>query len=56
MNVSPPEEWLMVSAGGAHTCAPDIANVVWCWGDNSQGQIGQGDLTDRDRPHFVCFE
>ena len=37
-----------VSAGGAHTCAFikwDGSNPYRCWGDNSRGQLGDGDGT-----------
>ena len=29
-----------VAAGQAHTCALDFAGRVWCWGANSNGQVG----------------
>lgn len=28
--------------GAAHTCAIDTQKQVWCWGDDSLGQCGQG--------------
>jgi len=32
-----------IAAGGSHSCAVDAAGRVYCWGDNSFGQIGSGD-------------
>jgi alpha-tubulin suppressor-like RCC1 family protein len=29
-----------ISAGRAHTCAVDMSDVVWCWGDNRAKQLG----------------
>lgn len=44
-----------VSAGGtrAHTCGVTSANVAYCWGSNSSGQLGDGTLTRRVRPVLV---
>ena len=30
------------SHGAGHTCAFDDQKQMWCWGDNSKGQCGQG--------------
>jgi alpha-tubulin suppressor-like RCC1 family protein len=32
-----------IAAGARHVCAVDVNNGVWCWGDNSFGQLGQTD-------------
>ena len=34
--------WTEVSAGEEHTCAIASDKALWCWGDNSQGQLGTG--------------
>lgn len=39
-----------VSAGGAHTCAIDTAQHLFCWGDNLLGQLGSGTLPDQACP------
>ena len=42
-----------VAAGSAHTCALLDSGFVYCWGENSQGQLGDGTTTDRVRPTLV---
>ncbi len=38
---------VQVVAGGSHTCAILDSGFVKCWGDNSFGQLGQGDVENR---------
>ncbi len=40
----------VVSAGSYHTCAIMVDRTVRCWGDNWQGQIGDGTFSDRQAP------
>jgi alpha-tubulin suppressor-like RCC1 family protein len=39
-----------VSAGYSHACARKSDNTLWCWGDNTHGQIGDNSLTMRPTP------
>jgi alpha-tubulin suppressor-like RCC1 family protein len=41
---------IAVSAGAAHTCAIRDSNHLVCWGNNSNGQIGDGTTTSRPSP------
>ncbi len=46
--------WVSVSAGGNiyqnHTCGTRSTGVAWCWGDNVNGQVGDGTNKDRLAP------
>jgi len=39
-----------ITAGTRHTCALLATGAVHCWGDNSDGQLGDGTTTDRHTP------
>ncbi|MCI0554736.1 MAG: hypothetical protein L0287_27630, partial [Anaerolineae bacterium] len=39
-----------VSSGGDHTCARTTTAGAKCWGDNEDGQLGDGTNTDRTTP------
>lgn len=39
-----------IAAGEMHTCALLQDGSVWCWGNNSMGQIGDGTRKDRYAP------
>ncbi len=42
--------WLAVNAGGNHSCAIRSDGLLGCWGSDSNGQLGNGDLGDRTAP------
>ena len=45
-----------IAAGGTHTCAVEnLIYDVYCWGDNSNGQLGDGTNTNRDTATPVPF-
>jgi hypothetical protein len=40
----------MSTAGEAHTCVVTTGGTVWCWGDNSNSQLGQDDIEFSSKP------
>lgn len=45
-----PGEVLGLSLGYNHSCALTRQGEAWCWGGNSNGQLGDDSRTDRPRP------
>lgn len=41
-----------VATGDSHSCAIS-AGRLWCWGNNSSGQLGLGDAVTREQPTLV---
>lgn len=42
-----------IESGASHTCAVDSEHEIYCWGDNGQGQLGDGTETSRPTPTLV---
>ena len=38
--------WSAIAVGDNHGCAIDTADELWCWGDNDDGQLGNGTNVD----------
>jgi alpha-tubulin suppressor-like RCC1 family protein len=45
--------FLSVQVGGLHACGIVVGNYAYCWGDNTAGQLGSGDLLNHAVPVFV---
>ena len=43
-----------IAVGGSHTCAITKERQLKCWGDNSNGQLGNGSLTKSSTPTDVA--
>ena len=41
---------VQVATTGTHTCARTINGMLWCWGGNDSGQLGDGTTTDSPTP------
>jgi alpha-tubulin suppressor-like RCC1 family protein len=48
-----PPRFTAIVAGAAHTCGLDTNANVECWGDNADGQLGNGTNTNRNTPVVV---
>lgn len=46
-------DWLLVRAGGYHTCAIKTDHTLWCWGYNEFGQLGDSTQFYRDTPFQI---
>jgi alpha-tubulin suppressor-like RCC1 family protein len=47
-------EWVKLTAGYDHSCAINSNDDAYCWGQNSAGQIGNGNTTNQIRPTLVA--
>jgi alpha-tubulin suppressor-like RCC1 family protein len=44
---------IQITAGNGFTCALDITGKAYCWGDNSQGQLGNNSFSASSVPVAV---
>jgi alpha-tubulin suppressor-like RCC1 family protein len=42
--------WIMLAAGGAHTCGIAADSLAYCWGANDKGQLGDSSFSDHPAP------
>jgi alpha-tubulin suppressor-like RCC1 family protein len=45
--------WSSVAVGGGATCGRHTDGTLWCWGDNTVGQLGDGTNSSRAAPVAV---
>jgi cysteine-rich repeat protein len=50
---TPAGPWAALALGNGHTCASLSTGSLYCWGDNSKGQLGDGTTTRRTKPMLV---
>ncbi len=47
-------QFAALSVGDRHSCGVTVGAIVYCWGKNDSGQLGDGTLTDRAVPTRVA--
>lgn len=50
LDIGPNNPAQSISAGEVHTCALSADRTVWCWGNGSSGQLGNGGIGSSSRP------
>ncbi len=48
--------WKAISLGYQHTCATRADKTAWCWGNNTNGQLGLNNTTQMTYPSQVPFK
>jgi alpha-tubulin suppressor-like RCC1 family protein len=47
-------KWTQVIAGWVHSCGVTTANAAYCWGDNFEGELGNGSTVSSNLPVLVA--
>lgn len=50
------QTWETISAGETSTCGIDTSGQLWCWGDNTFYQLGNGTTQDSVTPSLVTSD
>ncbi len=45
--------FISISSGEDHTCALATNNKIYCWGDNSVGELGDGSNINKNKPVLI---
>lgn len=53
LGIHPSLKAVAISAGGSHTCATLASGRVTCWGNNNNGELGDGTIIDRLTQNYV---
>ena len=53
MRVGTSSNWTKVSVALTHVCAKNASNEIWCWGENDQGEFGDGTKTSSQTPKLT---
>jgi alpha-tubulin suppressor-like RCC1 family protein len=53
MEVDGEASWTAIAGGFAHSCGIRSEGRLFCWGSNSEGKLGVGDMNPRDVPTEV---
>ena len=48
-------DWVDVQAGHSHTCGLRGEGILFCWGNNVKGQLGDGTTEDQAEPREVAL-
>jgi len=49
-SVSSAKDWLAVASGDNHNIAIDSDGILWAWGQNNHGQVGDGTTSAKNTP------
>lgn len=53
---NPDPRWRVVASSVTHSCAVRRDHTLWCWGDNTMGQLGDGTTETQTSPTQVAGE